>query len=104
MTAGERFTIIISLLTLVIAVMSALLGYVIKITSRWTQTEDKLSMLVDDVKEMIIRKDRDHEQIRLDVREKEARGEQVHRDLSERLTYVERQELARRRRQDPPRG
>jgi hypothetical protein len=89
MSTGERFSITISLLTLLFLVMSALLGYIIRVTRSFTRAEDRLGDLVDDVRELIVRKDADHERIRADVGERERRGEQVHRDLGDRLTYLE---------------
>jgi hypothetical protein len=100
-TTGERFTVIISLLGLVFVVMTALLGFVVKVTVRWTRTEDKLGALVTEVRKLIIRKDADHERIRSDVRDKEARADVEHRDMRERLTWLERRELAQRRENDP---
>jgi uncharacterized protein Yka (UPF0111/DUF47 family) len=102
MTSGERFGLIISLLGLIFATLTALLGFIIKITRRWTQTEDKLGTLISEVSELIIRKDADHESIRAEVDKKEQRGDVIHRDLSERLTWLERRELSERRRKDRP--
>lgn len=100
MSPDARFQTIIALLTLVFAVMASLLGFVVRVSMRWTRTEDKLGTLVDEVRELIIRKDKDHEAIRTDVAEREARGNQAHAALGDRLTYLERRELEQRRRQD----
>lgn len=100
MSADARFQTIIALLTLVFAVMSALLAFVARVSIRWTRTEDKLGTLVGEVRELIERKDKDHEAIRADVRERQARADQARKDLGERLTYLERRELDQRRKAD----
>jgi len=101
MSTAERFTITISLLGLVVAVMGGLLGYVIKSTRTLTQTEERIADLAGDMRTLVERKDQDHAAIRADIQERDQRGAAVHRELSDRLTWIERRELDERRRRDP---
>ncbi len=100
MSTGERFGLIISFLGLIFAVMTALLTYVVKGVAKWTRTDDKIVELISDVEALIIRKDKDHELIRADLEDRQKRGDAVHGEIRERLTYLERRELYQRRKED----
>lgn len=100
MTPSERFQLLLGALTLIFMVMAGLLGFIIRITVQWTRTQGKLGTLVDEVRELIIRKDKDHEAIRNEVAGKQAAGDRVHDEFRERLTWLERRELDQRRRAD----
>lgn len=69
MSTDQRFAIIISLLSLVFVVMSAFLALLVKLVRRWTQTEDNLNNLVDDVKELVIDKEKTHSEMLATMRE-----------------------------------
>jgi hypothetical protein len=100
-TLPERFTVIIAALGLLFTVMSTLLVFIIRITSKWTSTRKDLAALVREVHDLVVLKDRDHEAIRRDVAERQAAGDRVHDQISERLTWLERLELTMRRNADP---
>lgn len=100
MTPAERFTITLTILGMLAALLSTVLTVVIRATVKWTRTEDKLSTLVDEVRELIVRKDTDHEALRGEARDRQARADREHVDMRERLTYLERRELAQRREAD----
>lgn len=100
MTPAERFTITLTILGMLTALLSTVLTVVIRATVKWTRTEDKLSTLVDEVRELIVNKDADHERLRSEARDRQARADREHVDMRERLTYLERRELAQRREAD----
>lgn len=99
MTSDQKFTLLISGLGLIFLVMTAILGMIVKATMKWTKTEDTLTNLVDDVRELIVRKDQDHAAIRREVAEKQAAGDRTHDEFRERLTWLERRELDQRRKE-----
>ena len=72
MTADQRFTISIALLTLLFMVLTATLGLLIRAVVRWTKVEDRLADLTADQQEILnqMREDR--------------------KATNERLTYLER--------------
>jgi hypothetical protein len=84
--SGTRFVV---LLVTVLTGGSILLGGLIwvarllwNIRGAWDATNSELAALVGDVKELVVRKDKDHDEFR------------------ERLTWLERRELAQRRKED----
>lgn len=86
MTPGERFTaLIVTLLTGGSFVLGGI-GFIVRllwnIKGAWDKTNGELHALVDDVKDIVAHKEKDHD------------------EFKERLTYLERRELAERRRQD----
>lgn len=76
MSADQRFGLIIALLTLLFAVLSAALGLLVRAAVRWTKVEDRLADMTQDLTRHIEQSD------------------QVHREdraaTNARLTYLER--------------
>jgi len=58
MTQAERFTITIMFLGLLFTILVAMLGMLIKVVRRWTQTEERLAMLTDNVAKLTESSDR----------------------------------------------
>jgi len=58
MTQAERFTITIMFLGLLFTVLLAMLGLLIRVVRRWTQTEERLAMLTDNVSKLAESSDR----------------------------------------------
>jgi hypothetical protein len=69
MSAEARFGILISALSLLFTILVILLGFIIRITRKWTQTEDRLDNLIGDVKELIVDKDKTHNEMLATMRE-----------------------------------
>lgn len=53
MTPDERFSLTLTAIGLVFAVMCTALGLIVRITSKWTRVEDRLETLVDRVGEIV---------------------------------------------------
>lgn len=85
MTADQRFTIIILILSLVFTIMVAVLGAIIRVTQKWTRTEDRLNNLIEDVKELIEDKDKTHTEMLTSMREDRAATDRRLRWLEETL-------------------
>jgi hypothetical protein len=60
MTTEARFTILISAMSLIFVIMVALLGAVVRVTSKWTRTEDKLDVVLKSIERLIQDKDKTH--------------------------------------------
>lgn len=73
MTADQRFTLTIAILTLIFLVLSALLGVMVRVVVKFTRAEDNISAIGEDLRELVEEKRREH-----------------HR-FDERLTWLERQ-------------
>lgn len=63
MNASVWIPAVIGTFTLLFLVTSALLGVLIRVTSKATKTEDKLNELAEDIKELIAAKDNVHAKI-----------------------------------------
>lgn len=85
MTADQRFTILILAISLVFTIMVAVLGAIIRVTQKWTRTEDKLNGLIEDVKELIKDKDKTHTDIIATMRDDRAATDRRLRWLEETL-------------------
>ena len=75
MTSGDRFGVLLAFLTAALAGMGWLIRLLLRALVKWTQTEDRLAQVVEDLDKLVAWKDRDHAEIK------------------ERLTYLERTEL-----------
>jgi hypothetical protein len=77
-SSSERFTILITGLSLLFTVLCVGIGLIVRITAKWTRVEDKLEHLVENVGDLV-----------RDGREADDRlGKQIDR-LDERLTRHE---------------
>jgi hypothetical protein len=94
---AAQFSALVAVTGGLFAIMAALAGYIIRITGRWTTVENKIIELVEDVQQLIVRKDAEHELIRKDLELRQQRADREHSIMGERLTYLERRELAERR-------
>jgi hypothetical protein len=74
-TSADRFGILLAFLTAALAGMGWLIRLSLKALVKWTQTEDKLAQVVGDLNKLVEWKDAEHKEIK------------------ERLTYLERTEL-----------
>jgi hypothetical protein len=63
LSTDTRFSIITTLLVFVASTVIGLMTYIVKGATRMTRTEAKLSELVDDIKEMIVAKEKDHDRL-----------------------------------------
>jgi len=74
-TSGDRFGILLAFLAAALAGVGWLIRISLRALVKWTQTEDKLAQVVDDLNKLVAWKEADHKEIK------------------ERLTYLERTEL-----------
>lgn len=84
MTAADRFTITISLISLIFTVMCILLGVLIRLVVRFTRTEDKLNEVVADVEKLVADKDKVHAAMLSQMADDRAANNQRLRWLEER--------------------
>ena len=75
MTSADRFGILLAFLAAALAGMGWLIRLSLRALVKWTQTEDRLASVVEDLDKLVAWKERDHAEIK------------------ERLTYLERTEL-----------
>jgi hypothetical protein len=74
-TSGQWFGILLAFLGAALAGLGWLIRLSLRALVKWTQTEDRLGQVVEDLNKLVEWKDRDHAEIK------------------ERLTYLERTEL-----------
>jgi hypothetical protein len=74
-TSEQRFGILLAFLSAALAGMGWLIRLSLRALVKWTQTEDRLGQVVDDLNKLVAWKDAEHAEIK------------------ERLTYLERTEL-----------
>jgi hypothetical protein len=74
-TSADRFGILLAFLTAALAGMGWLIRLSLRALVKWTQTEDRLAQVVDDLDKLVAWKTAEHAEIK------------------ERLTYLERTEL-----------
>lgn len=60
MTAGTWVTLAVTLGIFFLTSAAGLIVYIVRLTARWTRTEEKLSELIEDVKEIVKDKDAAH--------------------------------------------
>ncbi len=93
MTTDQRFALLISVLGLIFVVMSGILGFVIKAAIDWGKNTEQLKNVVSDLGDL--KDDFAHK-----IGDVIAQKERDHTEIRERLTYLERRELAQRRKAD----
>jgi len=92
-TTDQRFALLISALGLIFVVMSAILGFVVKAALDWGKNTEQLKNVVADLGEL-------KDDFAVKVGDVIAVKERDHTEIRERLTYLERRELAQRRKND----
>jgi len=92
-TTDQRFSVLIATLGLIFVVMSAILGFVVKVSMTWGKTTEQLQNVVTDLGEL-------KDEFAHDVSEVILAKERDHTEIRERLTFLERRELNQRRKSD----
>lgn len=62
-TTGINWESVAVIISSIAVIMLPVFGFLYRITVKWTRVEDKLENVVDDVKELVVDKDRVHSEI-----------------------------------------
>jgi biopolymer transport protein ExbB/TolQ len=75
MTPDQRFTIIITLITISIGGVATLIRSLWRVSQQWVLTGRKLEELTDDIGKMVLAKDKDHTHLQAQIDRLEQRAE-----------------------------
>jgi hypothetical protein len=80
-------SIVIAFLSLLFLVLTTLLGVTVRATVKWTRSQDRIQMLADDMKELIVDKDKVHNEMLAQMREDRSATDRRLRWLEEHLWH-----------------